>query len=88
MTDFTEGSKRRCPVCDVQYFEPEGKCCDCWQCSNCGEWFSDFDMLGNRDEWLCVYCEDERYQTEEGKEKEYWWEITDIDEYLDKMCDC
>jgi hypothetical protein len=21
-------------------------------------------MLGNRDKWLCLYCEDERYQEE------------------------
>jgi hypothetical protein len=21
-------------------------------------------MLGNRNEWLCLYCEDERYQEE------------------------
>jgi len=28
-----------------------------WRCSNCGEEFNDYDMLGNREEWLCLYCD-------------------------------
>ena len=64
MTDFTIGHHSRCHICGERYFEPEGKNCVCWQCRNCNEWFSDFDMLGNREEWLCIYCEDLRYQAE------------------------
>ncbi len=64
MTDFSEGHSTKCHICGESFFEPEGKMCDCWRCQGCGEGFSDFDMLGNRELMLCLYCEDERYQTE------------------------
>jgi hypothetical protein len=69
MTNFDEGSYKHCPCCGELYFVPEGPLCDCWKCSNCEEWFSDFDMLGDRKEWLCLYCDDERRQAEGGEEK-------------------
>ena len=39
-----------------------------WKCSSCGEEFSDYDMLGNREKLLCLYCEDLRYQSEKEEE--------------------
>lgn len=64
MTDFTDKAKEKCHICGQKYYPQEGKMCDCWRCSNCGEWFSDFDMLANADLLLCLYCEDIRLQTE------------------------
>ena len=64
MTEFTDGGKRRCSLCGQKYYPQEGKVCDCWTCSHCGEMFSDFDMLANRELWLCIPCEDERAQKE------------------------
>lgn len=49
----------KCKVCGEMYYVGE-KECDCWTCSACGESFSDFDMMGNRKEWLCLFCEDGR----------------------------
>lgn len=38
---------------------------DYWICSNCGEILDrDIDPPANRELSLCIYCEDERYQTE------------------------
>jgi formylmethanofuran dehydrogenase subunit E len=70
MTDFTEGQTKKCHICGEPYFEPEGKTCVCWKCEECGEEFSDFDMLANRELWLCLYCEDKRYQGEMRDENE------------------
>jgi hypothetical protein len=68
MTDFTEGQTKKCHICGESYFEPEGKACVCWKCAECGEEFSDFDMLANVDLLLCLYCEDERLQAETKNE--------------------
>ena len=35
-----------------------------WKCSNCGEEFSDHDMLANSELSLCLYCGDLRYREE------------------------
>jgi hypothetical protein len=64
MTEFTEGRTMKCEYCGRSYFEPEGKMCDCWKCSNCGGWFEDLGDCANTEKWLCVYCEDERLQGE------------------------
>lgn len=64
MTDFTDKAKQHCHICGQKYYPQEGKMCDCWRCQNCAEEFSDFDCLGNREKWLCNYCEDERYKEE------------------------
>ena len=36
------------------------KRCDCWYCRNCGEEFSDYDMMGNAELMYCLHCEDLR----------------------------
>ena len=41
-----------------------------WKCSNCGEEFSDHDMLANGELELCLYCEDLRYQGRVGAKPE------------------
>ena len=64
MTDFKEGNIEKCGVCGIKYHTSEGKNCVCWKCNDCGETFSNYDMLGNKELWLCLYCEDERYQVE------------------------
>jgi len=64
MTDFEGGMHLNCYICGQRYYQPEGKFCLCWVCSNCGEGFSDHDMLGNAKEWLCLHCENERMQAE------------------------
>ncbi len=66
MTDFSEGHHNHCPICGTRYFEPEGKNCTCWRCQNCNEWFTDLADCANEKLLLCVYCEDERLQIEEG----------------------
>lgn len=70
MTDFSEGSRAKCEVCGGNYHTAEGKLCDCWKCSSCGESFADFDMLGDRERWMCLYCVDaeERERKEEGND--------------------
>jgi len=64
MSDFSNKRKERCPCCGIWFLAEEGKDCSCWQCNNCGEWFSDFDMLGNKELMLCLYCENLRYPKE------------------------
>ena len=64
MTDFTNTHRDKCRVCGDPFIVEEGKLCDCWKCSACGEEFSDFDMLANREKWLCLYCEDLKFQVE------------------------
>lgn len=64
MVDFDENKFGKCNICGEIYPRPKGKICDCWECSECGEEFSDYDMLANRELWLCLYCQDERYQAE------------------------
>lgn len=68
MSDFSNKRKVRCSCCGLWFLAEEGKDCSCWRCTNCGEEFSDFDMLGNRELMLCLYCEDERYQAEATNE--------------------
>ncbi len=68
MTDFHEGHRNKCHICGESYFEPEGKTCICWKCEGCGEGFSDFDMLGNRELVLCLYCDNEKEQVEKTNE--------------------
>lgn len=36
-----------------------------WKCSNCGEEFADYDMLGNKELLLCLYCDDLRLEKHE-----------------------
>ena len=60
MTDFTNSRIVKCHICGTPFCDVEVKLCDCWQCKNCEEWFSDDDMLGNRELDLCLYCEDLR----------------------------
>jgi formylmethanofuran dehydrogenase subunit E len=64
MTDFSQGLTVKCHICGERFFEPEGRACNCWSCSNCKEWFSDHDMLANSELSLCIYCEDLRYESE------------------------
>lgn len=64
MTDFNDIHKAKCKICGRKYVIEEGKDCNCWKCSECGEEFSDYDMLGDEREWLCLYCEDMRCQEE------------------------
>ncbi len=68
MTDFSEGHRNTCHICGETFFEPEGKMCSCWKCNNCREAFSDFDMLGNRELMLCIYCDNEKEQVEKTSE--------------------
>jgi len=58
------GQLKKCHLCGEYYYEFEGKECLCWQCAECGEEFSDHDMLANSELQLCLYCEDKRYQEE------------------------
>ena len=64
MTEFDEGHYNKCSICGTRYFEPEGKACTCWRCTNCNEEFEDLSECANQELWLCVYCEDERLQAE------------------------
>ncbi len=57
MNNFAKGHIRICHICGEKYFDLKDKNCGCWQCSNCGEEFSDLDMLGNRKLMLCLYCD-------------------------------
>lgn len=64
MTDFANARVVKCHICGTPFCDREGRACDCWQCQNCMKWFSDHDMLGNSEEMLCLYCDDERYWAE------------------------
>jgi len=64
MTDFKEGGIERCHLCGRKYNTAEGKECECWKCTECGEEFSDRDMMGDGERLLCLHCVDQVYQRE------------------------